>query len=91
MMIGLKCGLKHMTSGGQTIAGNFTWSTAMPSIIMNPRVGISMSDLEVRARKGDPLAQDELERQALAAAGITRKIQKHYGLTREEAQRESKR
>lgn len=63
----------------------------MSFIITNPRVAgkNTMSDLEVRARKGDPFAQEELERQAFAAAKITRKIQK-MGLTREEAEREVK-
>lgn len=56
------------------------------SILTNPR--ITMSDLEIRARKGDPFAQDELERQALQAAGVTRRIQKE-GLTRIQAQNEA--
>ena len=56
------------------------------SILTNPRV--RMSDLEIRARKGDPFAQDELERQAFLAAKITRQIQRQHGLTRAEAQRE---
>lgn len=60
------------------------------TIITNPKVGVSMSDLEIRARKGDPFAQDELERQAFAAASITRKIQKE-GLSRLEAQAEVRR
>jgi len=55
------------------------------SILTNPR--LNMSDLEIRARKGCPFAQDELERQALMSASVTRKIQK-MGLTREQAQRE---
>lgn len=54
-------------------------------ILTNPR--ITMSDLEIRARRGDPFAQEELERQAFAAAGITKKIQKE-GLSRLEAQAE---
>lgn len=57
-------------------------------IITNPR--ITMSDLEVRARKGDPIAQEELERQSFVAAGITKKLQKE-GLTRIEAQNEARR
>lgn len=60
------------------------------TIITNSKVGVSMSDLEVRARKGDPFAQEELERQAFASAAITRKIQKE-GLTRLEAQAEARR
>lgn len=55
-------------------------------ILTNPR--ITMSDLEIRARKGDPFAQDELERQALKAADVTRRIQKE-GLTRIQAQNEA--
>lgn len=58
-------------------------------ILTNPKAGVSMSDLEIRARKGDPYAQEELERQAFAAAAITKKIQKE-GLTREQAQREAR-
>lgn len=58
-------------------------------IIMNPEVGVTMSDLEIRARKGDPYAQDELERQAYKAASITKKIQRE-GLTRLEAQAEAR-
>lgn len=59
----------------------------MSTIPSNPRVAASMSDLEIRARKGDVFAQDELERQAFASASITRKVQKQ-GLSRLEAQRE---
>ena len=57
------------------------------TILINPRVGVTMSDLELRARRGDPWAQEELERQAFKAAGITKKIQKE-GLSRLEAQAE---
>lgn len=56
-------------------------------ILTNPR--ITMSDLEIRARRGDPFAQEELERQAFAAASITKKIQKQ-GLSRIEAQAEAR-
>lgn len=56
------------------------------SILTNPR--ITMSALEVRARKGCPFAQDELERQALQAADVTRRIQKE-GLSRIQAQNEA--
>lgn len=57
------------------------------SIITNRHAAGSMSDLEIRARRGDPLAQSELERQALAAAGATNKLRK-AGMTPEEAERE---
>lgn len=60
------------------------------TLVTNAKVLASMSDLEVRARKGDPFAQEELERQAFAAAAITKKIQKE-GLTRLEAQAEARR
>jgi len=60
----------------------------MSTIPTNPRVAASMSYLEIRARKGDPFAQEELERQAFMAAGVTRTIQKQ-GLSRIEAQREA--
>jgi len=60
------------------------------AIITNAGVGLSMSELEVRARKGDPFAQDEMERQAFTAASITKKIQKE-GLTRLQAQAEVRR
>lgn len=57
------------------------------SIITNRYVAESMSDLEIRARRGDPIAQAELERQAMAAAGAKNKLRK-AGLTPEEADRE---
>ena len=60
------------------------------AIITSASVGITMSDLEIRARKGDPYAQDEIERQAFTAASITKKIQKE-GLTRLQAQAEVRR
>jgi|AntDeeMinimDraft_5_1070356.scaffolds.fasta_scaffold03537_2 hypothetical protein len=60
----------------------------MSTVPSNPRVAASMSELEIRARKGDPFAQDELERQAYIAASVTKRIQKE-GLTRIEAQREA--
>lgn len=56
------------------------------SVLTNPR--LKMSDLEIRARKGCPFAQEEMERQALKAADITRKIQKE-GLSRIQAQNEA--
>lgn len=63
----------------------------MSRITTNPRVAMSMSDLEVRARKGCPFAQEEMERQAFASASITRKLMKEHSLNRAEAQRELKR
>jgi len=60
------------------------------AILTSSRVGTTMSDLEIRARKGDPYAQDEMERQAFTAASITKKIQKE-GLTRLQAQAEVRR
>jgi hypothetical protein len=60
------------------------------AILTSARVGITMSGLEIRARKGDPFAQDEIERQAFTAASITKKIQKE-GLTRLQAQAEVRR
>jgi len=60
------------------------------AILTSASVGITMSDLEIRARKGDPYAQDEIERQAFTAASITKKIQKE-GLTRLQAQAEVRR
>ena len=40
----------------------------MSSIITNPRVGMNMSDLEARARAGDPWAQNMLTRQSMGFA-----------------------
>lgn len=39
------------------------------SILTNPRVAGSMSELELRARKGDPWAQAELTKQCWNFAG----------------------
>jgi len=61
------------------------------TILTNPRVGVTMSDLELRARRGDPWAQEELERQAYHAANMTKKLQREHGLSRVEAQREIRR
>lgn len=61
------------------------------TLLTNSRVGASMSDLELRARRGDPWAQDELERQAFQAASMTKTLQRKAGLTREQAQKEIKR
>lgn len=61
----------------------------MSSIITNPRIAgkNSMSKLEAKARAGDPLAQDQLEKQAFRAAELTKKLQRQ-SMTRVEAQRE---
>lgn len=45
----------------------------MTAIIINPKLGLSMTDLEVQARKGCPFAQEQLQREALAAAGLHKK------------------
>lgn len=37
-------------------------------ILTNPRVGVSMSDLEARARRGCPWAQAELTKQSMGFA-----------------------
>lgn len=39
-----------------------------PSILTNPNVGLQMSELEARARAGDPLAQAMLSKQAMGFA-----------------------
>lgn len=41
----------------------------MSSILTNPRVAADMSELELRARKGDPWAQAELTKQCWIFAG----------------------
>lgn len=40
----------------------------MSSILTNPRVGHDMSELELRARRGDPWAQAELSKQCMQFA-----------------------
>lgn len=50
-----------------------------------------MSNLEVRARKGCPFAQEELERQAFQSANMTKQVMKQNSLSRDQAQRELKR
>lgn len=58
-----------------------------PSIIINPTVGLSMSELEVQARKGCPFAQEQLQKEALAAAGVFKKALAG-GLTTDQVHRE---
>lgn len=59
----------------------------MTAIIINPRLGVTMSQLEVQARKGCPFAQEELQRQALKAATLNKQAKK-AGLTNEDFHRE---
>lgn len=59
----------------------------MTAIITNPKLGVTMSQLEVQARKGCPFAQEELQKQALKAASLNKQAQK-AGLNRTEFHRE---
>lgn len=61
----------------------------MSRIVTNTKVGVTMSDLEVRARKGCPFAQEEIERQAFMSANVTKTLQRQ-GISREDIHKEFK-
>ena len=59
----------------------------MTAIIINPALGLSMSELEVQARKGCPFAQERLQKEALASASLHKKA-RACGLTAQQIHRE---
>ena len=59
-----------------------------PAILRNSKVGLSMSALEAQARRGCTFAQEEVERQALAACSLFKAV-KAEGLTQLQATRET--
>lgn len=42
----------------------------MSSILTNPKVALTMDELELRARKGDPWAQQELFKRSMQFAAV---------------------
>lgn len=57
-------------------------------ILTNPELGSRMSELEVRARKGCPFAQEAIMQRCLAAAVLDKVARTKHSLTRDEKQRE---
>lgn len=59
-------------------------------ILTNAEVGMSMSDLEIRARRGCPFAQEELQRQSMRAANLLTDLRRKERLNMAEAIKETK-
>lgn len=57
-------------------------------LLLNPNVGLSMSDLEVLARKGCPAVQATIEKECLKLAQQDKVARTVHSMNRHEMQRE---